>query len=81
MSIRDKEFVCELRFVVQDATKEYSVDDLRNWLRKALVVDLNMEEAGMFHYDPDEDQSACVSASSFLNTLSEINHFDLPQIM
>jgi hypothetical protein len=52
MSVPDKEFVCELRFVVVDATKEYSVDDLRNWLRKNVIVDIGV---GKFYYGTNAD--------------------------
>lgn len=70
-SSADEEFVCELRFNVQDIQKKpVEAHSLRAWLKNALVVDLNMEDAGMFQYDNETGESACVSAGAALNTLS-----------
>lgn len=65
------EFVCDLRFTVQDSTRPFEAHELQMWLKQALIVDLNMEEAGMFQADVDADlDPACVSAGAALNTLS-----------
>lgn len=64
----DKEFVCELRFTVQDVQKPFESHDLQQWLNTALIVDLNMEQAGMFQVD-DQGDSSCVSAGAELKTL------------
>jgi hypothetical protein len=66
----DKEYVCELRFTVQDSSKPFESHDLEAWLKNALIVDLNMEDAGMFQANVDADEDpACVSAGAALNTL------------
>jgi hypothetical protein len=65
------EFVCELRFTVQDSSQPFERHQLQAWLKEALIVDLNMEEAGMFQANVDDDlDPACVSAGAALNTLS-----------
>jgi hypothetical protein len=65
-----QEFVCELRFSVQDSTQDFECHNLETWLKSALVVDLNMEEAGMFQTDANEEfESACVGVAAELKTL------------
>lgn len=64
----DKEYVCEVRFTVQDVQKPFESHELQAWLNTALIVDLNMEHAGMFQVN-DEGDSSCVSAGAELKTL------------
>ena len=41
------EFVCPLRFKVGDADQKFEPHQLQQYLKEALVIDLNLEEAGM----------------------------------
>lgn len=64
-----KEYVCEVRFTVQDVQKPFQTHDLQEWLKNSIYIDLRTEDAGMFKQD-DDGESACVSAGVELKTLS-----------